>query len=186
MAKKITWWQAAEILGITGDRTMRRWKWKYENEGFKGLLDGRKDKIDGSGLKAMLRQRRDNETGIAALFLIFGFRNQAPCAAPTFSRPIVNVFKNAGWIAALFELLPSFLQFHIDHRDQPIIPGEADNIIDAVALAPGQDFIPAKTRVCPDENMDLRPRLPNLLDDSLQFVQCTIGRIAVGAPQARA
>jgi len=89
MAKKITWWQAAEILGI-GDRTMRRWKWKYENEGFKGLLDGRKDKIDGSGLKAMLRQRRDNETGIAALFLIFSFRNHAPCAAPTFSRPIVK------------------------------------------------------------------------------------------------
>jgi transposase len=43
MAKKITWWQAAEILGIS-NRTMRRWKWKYENEGFKGLLDGRKSK----------------------------------------------------------------------------------------------------------------------------------------------
>jgi hypothetical protein len=29
-ARKITWWQAAEILGISV-RTMRRWKWKYEN-----------------------------------------------------------------------------------------------------------------------------------------------------------
>jgi len=43
MGKKITWWQAAEILGIS-IRTMRRWKWKYENEGFKGLRDGRKGK----------------------------------------------------------------------------------------------------------------------------------------------
>jgi len=43
MAKKITWWQAAEILGIS-NRTMRRWKWKYENEGFKGLLDRRRGK----------------------------------------------------------------------------------------------------------------------------------------------
>ena len=25
MAKKITWWQAAEIIGVT-DRTMRRWR----------------------------------------------------------------------------------------------------------------------------------------------------------------
>jgi hypothetical protein len=25
MAKKITWWQAAEIIGLT-DRTMRRWR----------------------------------------------------------------------------------------------------------------------------------------------------------------
>ena len=41
MAKKITWWQAAEILGIS-NRTMRRWKWQYENEGFKALVDGRK------------------------------------------------------------------------------------------------------------------------------------------------
>src|SRR5689334_8403816 len=41
MAKKITWWQAAEILGIS-NRTMRRWKWAYEHNGFKGLLDGRK------------------------------------------------------------------------------------------------------------------------------------------------
>jgi transposase len=41
MAKKITWWQAAEILGVS-NRTMRRWKWNYEDHGFKGLLDGRK------------------------------------------------------------------------------------------------------------------------------------------------
>jgi predicted ArsR family transcriptional regulator len=32
MAKKITWWQAAEILGIS-DRQMRRWKERYEQEG---------------------------------------------------------------------------------------------------------------------------------------------------------
>jgi hypothetical protein len=43
MAKKITWWQAAEILGIS-NRTMRRLKWNYEHYGFKGLLDGRKGK----------------------------------------------------------------------------------------------------------------------------------------------
>jgi hypothetical protein len=28
MAKKITWWQAAEILGIS-DRHMRRWRERY-------------------------------------------------------------------------------------------------------------------------------------------------------------
>jgi transposase len=43
MAKTITWWQAAEILGIS-NRSMRRWKWQYEHFGFKGLLDKRKGK----------------------------------------------------------------------------------------------------------------------------------------------
>src|SRR6185503_5688810 len=43
MAKKITWWQAAEILGIS-DRHMRRWRGRYEVEGYKGLFDRRRGK----------------------------------------------------------------------------------------------------------------------------------------------
>src|SRR5260370_35360162 len=40
MAKKITWWQAAEILGIS-DRHMRRWREGYEEQGYNGLMDRR-------------------------------------------------------------------------------------------------------------------------------------------------
>ena len=40
MAKKITWWQAAEIIGIS-DRHMRRWRERYEEFGYDGLLDRR-------------------------------------------------------------------------------------------------------------------------------------------------
>jgi transposase len=43
MAKKITWWQAAEILGIS-DRHMRRWRERYVEEGYDGLLDRRRGK----------------------------------------------------------------------------------------------------------------------------------------------
>src|SRR5258708_39939434 len=43
MAKKITWWQAAEILGIS-DRHMRRRRERYEKEGYSGLFDRRGDK----------------------------------------------------------------------------------------------------------------------------------------------
>src|SRR6201988_664024 len=43
MAKKITWWQAAEILGIS-DRHMRRWRERYERDGYNGLLDRRRGK----------------------------------------------------------------------------------------------------------------------------------------------
>ena len=41
MAKKITWWEAAEIIGVT-DRTMRRWRERLEEHGFEGLADRRK------------------------------------------------------------------------------------------------------------------------------------------------
>ena len=43
MAKKITWWDAAEIIGVT-DRTMRRWRERLEVHGYSGLGDGRKGK----------------------------------------------------------------------------------------------------------------------------------------------
>jgi transposase len=43
VAKKITWIQAAEILGVT-PRHMRRWKEKYEQFGFHALFDGRRGK----------------------------------------------------------------------------------------------------------------------------------------------
>ena len=43
MAKKITWWEAAEIIGVT-DRTMRRWRERLEEDGYAGLADRRKGK----------------------------------------------------------------------------------------------------------------------------------------------
>ncbi|HEV2114090.1 MAG TPA: helix-turn-helix domain-containing protein [Terriglobales bacterium] len=40
MAKRITWWQAAEIIGIS-DRQMRRWHRRWEKRGYDGLWDRR-------------------------------------------------------------------------------------------------------------------------------------------------
>lgn len=41
MAKKITWLQAAEIIGVSA-RTMRRWRERLEQDGYDGLADRRK------------------------------------------------------------------------------------------------------------------------------------------------
>jgi transposase len=41
LAGKLKWWEAAEILGVT-DRTMRRWRDRYEKHGYDGLYDYRK------------------------------------------------------------------------------------------------------------------------------------------------
>jgi transposase len=44
MAKKITWLEAAEIIGVT-DRTMRRWRERLAEGGYSGLGDRRKGKV---------------------------------------------------------------------------------------------------------------------------------------------
>ena len=41
MAKRITWWQAAEILGMR-ERSLRRWRWRWQQYGYDGLLDRRR------------------------------------------------------------------------------------------------------------------------------------------------
>src|SRR5450755_2467460 len=41
MAKKLTWWQATEIIGIS-DRQMRRWRERLEEFGYDGLFDRRR------------------------------------------------------------------------------------------------------------------------------------------------
>src|SRR5438034_3121586 len=41
MAKRIRWWQAAEIMGIS-DRHMRRWRERYEEFGYDGRFDRRR------------------------------------------------------------------------------------------------------------------------------------------------
>jgi transposase len=40
-AGKIMWWQAAEMIGIS-DRQLRRWRKRYEDSGYDGLLDRRR------------------------------------------------------------------------------------------------------------------------------------------------
>ena len=40
MARKLTWWEAAEIMGVT-DRTMRRWRERIEEGGYTSLYDRR-------------------------------------------------------------------------------------------------------------------------------------------------
>ena len=41
IGKRINWWQAAEIIGIS-DRQMRRWSSRYEQYGYDGLFDRRR------------------------------------------------------------------------------------------------------------------------------------------------
>ena len=44
MGKRITWWQAAEIIGISC-RQMRRWRQRYEDTGYDGLVDRRRGRV---------------------------------------------------------------------------------------------------------------------------------------------
>ncbi len=40
MAGSLKWADAAEIIGISG-RSLRRWRWRYQQYGYDGLYDRR-------------------------------------------------------------------------------------------------------------------------------------------------
>src|ERR1700720_796081 len=61
MAKRITWWQAAEIIGISC-RQMRRWQRRYEENGYEGLRDRRR------GRKAEKRVPLAQVEGVLGLY----------------------------------------------------------------------------------------------------------------------
>ena len=67
MAKKITWWAAAEIIGVS-DRTMRRWRERFEASGYDGLMDQRKGKpashrVELKTVEEVLRLYREQYSG---------------------------------------------------------------------------------------------------------------------------
>src|SRR3972149_2590508 len=69
MSGKLTWWQAEEILGWS-PRTLRRWRLRYQRQGYDGLWDRRgRRPPPRPGAPAVLR--RDAAP-----------RGQPPCLAP--------------------------------------------------------------------------------------------------------
>lgn len=63
MAGKLTWWEAAEIMGVT-DRTMRRWRGRIEKNGYSSLYDRRKHPIGSEvfGIACNLAERFGDAT----------------------------------------------------------------------------------------------------------------------------
>ena len=62
MSGQVSWWQAAEILGIS-DRSMRRWRDRLEKDGYDGLFDRRRQapspkRVPVATIEAVLRLYR--------------------------------------------------------------------------------------------------------------------------------
>ena len=62
-----TWLQVADVLGLS-PRTVRRWRWKFERDGVKGLLDRRRQtpstrRVPVAELQRVLRLYRERDPG---------------------------------------------------------------------------------------------------------------------------
>ena len=71
IAKQITWWQAAEIIGIS-DRQLRRCQRRYEEHGYTGLIDRRRGRVS---------ERQVPLTTVEEVLLVQGAILRFQCAA---------------------------------------------------------------------------------------------------------
>lgn len=80
---KLTWWQAAEILGVTA-RTMRRWRFRYQQFGINGLQDQRRVDRSPHGVpeaevKRWLRLYRERYRGFNVRHFYARMRREPGC-----------------------------------------------------------------------------------------------------------
>ena len=57
-----------------------------------------------------------------------------------------------------------------DGPDQALVAREAEDVIDAVGLAPAHQCIAGKARIRPQQDLDPWPARPNLGDDALDLL----------------
>jgi hypothetical protein len=87
MKGEYTWIQAAEILGLS-PRTLRRWRTKFQNYGFDGLLDRRRVEHSPRAVTEAEAQRwfrlyRQRYRGYNARHFYAALKRRPPVAGPT-------------------------------------------------------------------------------------------------------
>jgi hypothetical protein len=73
---------------------------------------------------------------------------------------------------------------HVDADDpaQPLVPRQAEQIIDMVGLAPAHQFLTAEARVSPEHDAYFRPARTQLLYDAADLFDRAGSSILVGRP----
>ena len=57
-------------------------------------------------------------------------------------------------------------QVDVDLRDEPVVAGEAEDVVDPVVFAPGHQSLAAEARVGPQQDAHPGPARPDLADDA--------------------
>ena len=102
--------------------------------------------VEGAGVDRGGAERGHDETGIGALGQVLGLGDDAPLAAPAVQRAPLQLGE-AARRAALSQAI-GFRRGELcgDRADQALVAREAEDVVDAVRLAPRHQFVPGKAR----------------------------------------
>ena len=115
---------------------------------------------------------------------MLGFGDDPPRATPAILRRVEELREHSGGRLGLHVLLLGLRHLGSDLFLQTRILRQSEDVVDALALAPGHQFLPAEARIPAQLNLHQRPALANARHQRLQFLDRIGGGIDVGHPQA--
>src|SRR5215472_14868804 len=135
LAKKITWEQAAEIIGIR-DRQMRRWKQRHEEFGYDGLFDRRLGKpspkrVPLATVEEILRLYQQHyEDATSEIYYAQLVEEESTVTVMTALREVIE---RKGVFCALYSDRASHF-FHTRKPDSPSIAGDPRRCVTALQI----------------------------------------------------
>ena len=111
------------------------------------------------------------------------FADHAANTAPAVQRRPGEVAEAPRGLAARLALGAGIRHLGLDLADQAGVAGEAEQVIDAVDLAPGHQRLAGKAAVAAQQDAHARPTGTDAADDAFDLVGRSGGGVDVGAAQ---
>ena len=123
--------------------------------------------VDGAGREA-LGQRGDDEARVGLAGQMLGLGDDAALAGPACEGGVGELREPPGGPAPSLCVGLCAGQLSADPAGEPGVAGEADGIVDAVVLAPGQQLLAGVGGIGPEEDLESGSLLPEPFDDAAQ------------------
>jgi hypothetical protein len=112
-----------------------------------------------------------------------GLADDAALPAPALARPVSEVLEAPGWLAALAVLLGGLGKLSRDLGDQPVILGQAEQVVDVVLFAPCHQIVAREPRIRPQQNAYLGPAPADLRNDPRHLLDRARAGVDIGPAQ---
>ena len=112
-----------------------------------------------------------------------GLADDAALPAPALARPVLEVLEAPGWLAALAVLLGGLGKLGRDLGDQPVVLGQAEQIVDVVLFAPCHQIVACEPGIRPQQNAYLGPAPADLRNDPRHLFNRARAGVDVGPAQ---
>ena len=152
-------------------------------DGVLGVAPGAVDALVDGPAGDRFGQGGDDEAGVGLAGEVFGLGDDAARAGPARPGGVFELHKDADRAAVGPRLDPGGEEFRLDFADQPVVAGDADDVVHAVVLAPGHDLLADVGGIGPHQDPDSGSPAPAPVDDAGELVERARGRVGVAGPE---